>query len=146
VPARKKPHPTDVAEVFLSHSSKDLAFTKKLAEILRDHGVAVWYSERNIKGAQQWHDEIGAALERCDWMVLILSPNSVESEWVKRELLFALDEERYRGRVVPILARTCDTKKLSWVISQMQMIKFAGRFREGCRELLKLWGMGLKKS
>jgi hypothetical protein len=146
VPVRKKQPASGVTEVFLSHSSKDLVFTKKLAAVLRDHGVPVWYSERDIKGAQQWHDEIGAALERCDWMVLILTPNANASKWVKRELLFALDEERYRDRLVPIVAKACSLKELSWVISQMQMIKFDRRFREGCRELLKVWGLGLKPS
>jgi hypothetical protein len=42
-----------------------------------------------VDRAQQWHDEIGAALRRCDWFVLVLSPHTVESIWVKRELLFS---------------------------------------------------------
>jgi hypothetical protein len=40
----------------------------------------------NIRGAQQWHDEIGTALKRCDWFLLVLSPQSVRSMWVKHEL------------------------------------------------------------
>lgn len=54
-------------EVFLSHSSLDRPFVTGLAELLRQHGVPVWYSQSNILGAQQWHDEIGAALKRCDF-------------------------------------------------------------------------------
>ncbi len=75
-------------EVFLSHSSLDKTFATSIAEVIRRHGVPVWYSHTNIVGAQQWHDEIGAALQRCDWFTLILSQNSVESVWVKRELLY----------------------------------------------------------
>lgn len=48
-------------EAFLSHSSQDQKFVVALAEELRRHGVPVWYSQTNILGAQQWHDEIGAA-------------------------------------------------------------------------------------
>ncbi|MCU1266776.1 MAG: hypothetical protein JWM21_3094 [Acidobacteria bacterium] len=70
-------------EVFLSNSSLDRVFVSGLAEMLRRHGIPVWYSQTNILGAQQWHDEIGAALKRCDWLVVVLSPNSVESVWVK---------------------------------------------------------------
>jgi hypothetical protein len=73
-------------EVFLSHSNKDRLFASDVAKQIRRHGVAVWYSETNIVGAQEWHDEIGAALERCDWFVLILSPNSVKSTWVKKRV------------------------------------------------------------
>ena len=90
-------------EVFLSHSSVDRTFVKKLAHTLRCHGVPVWYSETNKRGAQVWHDEIGGALRRCDWMVLILSPDAVDSKWVKRELVFSLQQDRLDGRIVPII-------------------------------------------
>ena len=72
-------------EVFLSHSSADRAFVARLANVLRSHGIPVWYSDTDIRGAQQWHDEIGSALKRCDWLVLILSPDAVASKWVKSE-------------------------------------------------------------
>ncbi len=103
-------------EVFLSHSSRNRSFASKLAAILRDHGVPVWYSETNILGAQQWHDEIGRALERCDWFAVVLSRSSVKSMWVERELLRALNDPRYRDRIVPILYRDCETRKLSWTL------------------------------
>jgi hypothetical protein len=67
------------AEAFLSHASADRQFASELAEILRRHGLPVWYSETDIRGAQQWHDEIGAALGRCDWFLLVLTPAAVES-------------------------------------------------------------------
>lgn len=51
-------------EVFLSHSSEDRDFADSLAEVVRAHGIPVWYSDTDIRGAQQWHDEIGAALQR----------------------------------------------------------------------------------
>ena len=47
--------------VFLSRSSIDRAFTAKLAEVLRQHGIPLWHSDTNIRGAQQWRDETGAA-------------------------------------------------------------------------------------
>jgi hypothetical protein len=128
-------------EVFLSHSSKDKSAALKLAGVLRAHGVRVWYSEKHIEGAKQWHDEIGKALKRCDWFCVLLTPEAVEAKWVKRELLYALQDDRYKDRVVPILLKACDTDSLSWVLSSLQMIKFSRRFHEGCRELLRLWGI-----
>ena len=46
-------------EVFLSHSSANDVVTRRLAETLRNHGIPVWYSATNIRGSQQWQDEIG---------------------------------------------------------------------------------------
>jgi len=129
-------------EVFLSHSSGDREFADHLANVLHNHGIPVWYSHTNILGAQQWHDEIGAALKRCDWFLLVLSPNSVESVWVKRELLFALQQNHFEGRILPVMVRPCDADKLSWTLSSFQMIDFAASFETGCRQLLRVWGIG----
>jgi TIR domain len=71
---------------FLSHSHHDKPFADRLADTLAAHGVETWYSARQIMAADQWHDEIGKALERCDWFLLILSTSAVNSRWVKREL------------------------------------------------------------
>lgn len=131
-------------ELFLSHSDHDRDFATSIVEMLRGHGIPVWYSRTNLIGAQQWHDEIGAALERCDWFALILSPNSVESMWVKRELLYALQQRRFENRIVPLLYQTCDFNRLSWTLSFFQMIDFSGTFEDSCRELLWIWGIGFQ--
>lgn len=131
-------------EVFLSHSAKDRAVATRIASLLREHGLPVWYSETNLVGAQQWHDEIGAALARCDWFVVILSPHSVRSRWVKRELLYALRTPRYEDRIVPIRHRACDPALLSWTLEDFQMIDLTGDHRHAYRSLLRTWGLGLK--
>ena len=91
----------------------------------------IWYSRTNIRGAQMWHDEIGAALRRCDWFVLVLSPGGVASPWVKRELLYLLQESRYAGRIVPLLHEPCAYDELSWTLASMQMVDFTRGLR--CR-------------
>jgi hypothetical protein len=98
-------------EAFLSHAADDREIAERLTRVLAAHNVPVWYSQRSVVGAQQWHDEIGAALARCDWFLLLLSPNSVRSKWVKRELLYALQDEGYDGRILPLLFRSCDVAR-----------------------------------
>lgn len=131
-------------EIFLSHSSSDRDFADALAKTLRNHGIPIWYSQINILGAQQWQDEIGEALSRCDWFAIILSPNSVESMWVKRELMFALNENKFADKIVPILFQPCEFSTLSWTLSLFQMIKFSDDMTDGFRELLRIWGLGYR--
>lgn len=131
-------------EVFLSHSSLDREFAGTLAEVIRRHGIPVWYSQTNILGAQQWQDEIGAALQRCDWFGVVLSPRSVESMWVKRELLYALQQSRFENRIVPIVYQASDYERLSWALSLFQMIDFTHGLEHGYRELLRIWGLGYR--
>ena len=129
-------------EIFLSHSDCDRQFVEDLVAMMRRHGLPVWYSRTNILGAQQWHDEIGTALHRCDWFVLVLSPSAVESMWVKRELRFSLQQNRFENKIVPLLYQLCDYDQLSWTLSSFQMIDFTQTFEQGCRDLLRLWGLG----
>jgi TIR domain len=132
-------------EVFLSHSDKDRQFATSLARILRRHNIPVWYSRSSLVGAQQWHDEIGAALNRCNWFLLVLTPDSVKSEWVKHELMFALNNRRYRGKIVPLLLKPCKYTKLSWTLSEFQTVDFTQRKQsDGYRALLKIWGISYK--
>jgi TIR domain-containing protein len=126
-------------EVLLSHSSKDVRFTRRLRNVLAKHGVGSFLSKEHIRGAQEWHDEIGEALKRCDWFLIVLSPHSARSKWVKHELIYALQANRYRGRIIPILYKTCDPDKLSWTLSAFQWIDFRKDFPGGCKQLLHIW-------
>src|SRR5437763_1113321 len=118
-------------EVFFSHASADRLFVDRLANVLRGHGLPIWYSVTNIVGAQQWHDEIGAALRRCDWFIVIISENPLKSFWLKRELCYALEQRRYVDRITPVLFQPCDYEQLSWTLSALQLVNFANSFEEG---------------
>ena len=131
-------------EVFLSHSSLDREVAIKIAGVLRSHRIPIWFSETNMVGGLQWHDEIGAALRRCDWLMILLSPNSVESVWVKRELLRSLNDSRYHERIVPVLLEPCDFDQLSWTLASLQIVDFTQGFEDGCRALLRVWGIGYR--
>ncbi len=133
-------------EVFLSHANHDSGFVDSLAEVMRRHGVPVWYSQTNILGGQQWHDEIGAALRRCDWFLTVLSPQSVESKWVKGEVLDALNHNRYDNKIVPLMYQSCDyEEKLSWMLSSFQMVDFTHTLEEGYINLFRMWGLGYRE-
>ncbi len=132
-------------EVFLSHSSQDRQFADAVASMMRRHGVPVWYSQTNIMGAQQWQDEIGAALRRCDWFVVLLSPQAVNSMWVRREVSYALAQGRLEDRIIPVRYQNSnpDYDQLwTWTLSVFQMVDFSHAFDQGCVDLLRTWGLG----
>ena len=69
-------------------------------------------------------------------------PAAVASLWVKRELLYSLQESRFEGRIVPVLHESCVYDELSWTLTGMQTVDFTGGFESGCRSLLRIWGVG----
>jgi len=91
--------------IFIAHASADKFFVRKLAEQLRDNKIDVWIDEAEIKVGDSITQKIGKAIEETDFFCILLSHDSVKSEWVKKELEIALQKEVQEKRVVvyPIL-------------------------------------------
>jgi hypothetical protein len=132
-------------EVFLSHSAKDRKYAAALADVLRVHGLKVWYSDTNIRNADEWHNEIGRALRRCDWFLLILTKNSCASSWVSKELMYALRKKQYENHILPILFRKCDYESLSWTLDGFQMVNCIGKHKIDYEAVLSTWGIAFDK-
>jgi hypothetical protein len=110
----KAPHlrhqSTNSASIFLSHNRRDKAFTRKLAIDLRLHGIRVWLDEAEMLPGDSLIRKLERAIQEMDYLCVVLSPNSVNSEWVQREIEIALNEE-IEGRqvkVIPLLYKRCD--------------------------------------
>jgi len=132
-------------EVFLSHSSTNRAIASAVAETLRNHGVPVWYSKSNIMTAQLWQDEIGKALRRCDWFIVLVSSAAIASTWVKRELSYALNHSQYDDHIMPVTIEDCDYEELSWTLGVFQMADLNSNPEEAHKQMLQAWGVGLNK-
>ncbi|MBU1421633.1 MAG: toll/interleukin-1 receptor domain-containing protein [Bacteroidetes bacterium] len=96
--------------IFLSHSSKDKFFVRTLADHLRGYGIKVWLDEAEINIGDSLTEKIGEAIEGTDYVGVVLSHNSINSEWVQRELQIALQKEIKGKKVVvlPILIETVE--------------------------------------
>jgi hypothetical protein len=94
-----------MAQVFISYSRKDLPFVETLVSDLKDMGMDVWYDLSGLEGGSRWGVEIRKAIKNSDYVIVVLSPDSVESEWVEREYLFSSNEKK---KILPILYRECE--------------------------------------
>jgi tetratricopeptide (TPR) repeat protein len=95
----------NLPSVFLSHSSEDNVFAKKLADRLERSGVKVWLDEYELNIGDSLTRNIGSAIDDYDFFAIVLSERSTASEWVQRELENALNKEIAEKKVVvlPIL-------------------------------------------
>jgi hypothetical protein len=71
--------------VFLSHSSKDKAIVRPLAERLRQDGLKVWFDEWVLKPGDSIPAKIEEGLERSRVLVLCMSANAFGSDWARLE-------------------------------------------------------------
>jgi hypothetical protein len=66
-------------DVFLSHSSRDDAFARRLQAALEDRGKDVWVDYDDIPDAARWADEVKRALEGAGAFVFVISPDAIVS-------------------------------------------------------------------
>jgi hypothetical protein len=79
---------------FISYSTKHDEFAKRLHADLQDKGVRCWFAPHDIQAGKKIHDQIDVAIRTHERLLLILSPNSMNSEWVKTEIRKARKRER----------------------------------------------------
>jgi hypothetical protein len=83
---------------FISYSHQDEEFAQRLHSRLRDNHLRVWYAPEDMRGGMKLHDQIDQAIHLHDKLLLVLSEQSIASEWVITELSRALKAERKTNR------------------------------------------------
>jgi len=87
--------------VFISYSRRDDAVMHRMVKHLRKQGIKAWVdNEKLVIGTPVWEEEIENAIKVASAVVVVLSPDSKKSVWVRREVSFA---ERYKKRIFPIM-------------------------------------------
>lgn len=121
--------------VFLSHSSKDKPAIRQLATDLTAAGITVWLDEQRIRVGDSIPDRISQGLAESDYFLIALTDNSVQSEWVKKELNSALMDEisRRKVRVLPMLFSPTEIPK---IIADKKYADFTKSYRQGLSEVL----------
>jgi hypothetical protein len=116
-------------QVFISHAAADESIAKKIATVLERENFKVWYDQRILPG-QNWADEIGKALRTSRAMVVLLTPAALSSERVIREIQYALGDETYSHRLIPVIVGSPEKlpkKDIPWILQSLQMITLPER-------------------
>jgi uncharacterized protein YjbI with pentapeptide repeats len=89
---------------FISYSHQDEAFSKRLHSRMRSESLRVWYAPEDMKGGTKLHEEIFRAIQIHDKLLVVLSENSMKSEWVTTEIRRArkVEREENRRKLFPI--------------------------------------------
>ncbi|HEY3569506.1 MAG TPA: toll/interleukin-1 receptor domain-containing protein [Thermoanaerobaculia bacterium] len=86
--------------VFISHSSRDTWIARMMAEKVSALGAVAWLDVKDLEGGDLINAKILEGLDACQEAVVLVSPNSVVSQWVVFEIGAALGQHK---RVTPIL-------------------------------------------
>jgi general L-amino acid transport system substrate-binding protein len=104
----------------MSYSRRDEAVMRRILRFLRKQGVKVWVdNEKLVPGTPIWEIEIEKAIKNAAAIVVVCSPDSKNSEWVRREITVA---ERYHKRIFPVLARGDENSSITIRLSTRQYV------------------------
>jgi TIR domain len=118
---------TTQRRIFLSHSHMDNEFGTRLAQDLRyalKDENAVWYDVLGgLHGGENWWEKIVEEITSRDVFIVVLSPDAVQSPWVRDEINLAWKQKNsLRGKlIIPLLYRACRVRE---DLDTLQVISF----------------------
>jgi|GEM_PF-840613 len=122
-------------KIFISYSRKDTDFVRKLAGDFEKAGYDVWWDLTDLRGGDDWVRQIPAAIEASQFIVVVLSPNSVASEWVQKEYTQALS---LRKKIIPIMLASCN---VPFALNTINYVNFsAGEYEDNFKSTLTALG------
>jgi len=101
-----------VADAFISYKREDAEIAGRVVTALRESGISVWWDD-GITPRQAWDTEIEQAISEASTVVVLWSPRSVGSEWVRTEAHYGKD----RGKLVPVVVEPC-TIPIAFTLTQ----------------------------
>lgn len=118
---------------FISYSRVNSEFVVRLAKDLKAAGYDVWLDQLDIQKGARWDDAIEAAVERSTTFMIVLAPESIESQNVKDELSYAIDSGKH---ILPVVIRPC---KIPLRLRRFQYVDFTDKpYRESLIDIKRL--------
>jgi TIR domain len=129
-------HHLGMAFVFFSYAHADKTLAHKLANLLQEEGVDVWIDFWELKIGDSIIQRIADALDSVDYVVALVSKNSVDSNWCRKELAIAVTQE-LNGPVVRVLPlRVGDVRMPATLIDKLYLEVDEANLADCARRLL----------
>ncbi len=123
--------PIEFHSCFISYSTKDQEFAERLHADLQAKGVRCWFAPHDVQGGRKLHEQIDDAIRLHDRLLLILSADSMSSEWVKTEARKAHQREVKERKRVLFPIRLVEFENLrDWVYLDVDGKNLAEEIRE----------------
>lgn len=75
--------------IFISHSNQDAEFVSELRTQLESFGLKTWVDCRELTAGQKLEQEIEHAIDGATYLCVVISPQTVNSRWVRKEIKHA---------------------------------------------------------
>lgn len=103
-----------MTRIFVSYSRSDQEPAEHIANELKAHGADVFIDLQRLTAGEDFVGRLGKEISAADVFVLLLSPRSVESRWVKAEVNWAFTQEK---RILPVLLEETDLTEFFFLVN-----------------------------
>ncbi len=118
---------------FISYSRVNAEFVVRLAKDLKAAGYDVWLDQLDIPKGARWDDAIESAVERSSTFMIVLAPESIESQNVKDELSYAIDSGK---QILPVVIKPC---KIPLRLRRFQYVDFTDKpYKDSLADIKRL--------
>lgn len=96
-------------DVFLSYKSDDQEWVEMLKISLQKRGVRVWLDKDMIRPGDYFTEALENGLENSQTVAIIVTPQSLQSQWVQEEYRRALSlANQDKGRIIPCILKDAE--------------------------------------
>ena len=113
-------------DIFLSYARKDRARARIFAECLADEGFSVWW-DASLHSGETFDEVIERQLRDAGAVVVLWSPASVASRWVRAEATLA---DR-RNKLAPAIIEPCDRPIIFELTHAAELSDWTGDMTDG---------------
>lgn len=127
-------------KVFLSYAKADEKLARRIADGLAQAGLSVRDYRREILPGDLWAEKAARVLRESDAMVVLLTPNAIDSDWVNWEIEYALGNPAFKNRLVPVIVGPPDRipkQSIPWILWELQTVNLPehGNQRKGIERI-----------
>lgn len=123
-----------LGDIFISYSSKDKDFVRRLAGEIEAQGYSIWLDEKKLIAGDSLPRAIGKAIHKSKVSIIVLSRNSISSNWVQYEISQATSRMvKGQMRLIPVLIEDIE---LPPEIGDLVYVDFRESSKSGLRKVL----------
>jgi cellulose biosynthesis protein BcsQ len=133
-------------DVFVSHNRRDKRWVRDSVDEWRASGLRVFFDEDSISPGEDVVSAIEDAIANSRFVVLVLSPASIASNWVALEASITLfqDADSLERRLIPVRIEQIDTSSLRPAIRRLNCVDLSNlsTYQREYGRLLSALGIG----
>jgi hypothetical protein len=117
--------------IYISHSMEDIEIAERISKILKERGYKIWIALEQILPGMRWQSSIEDALNRAAVLLVLVSPNSAESRFVKQEWSYMQSSGK---PVIPLILD--QSTRIPFGLADLLHIRLDSDFDQGISKLI----------